>query len=163
MPAAAQDMGAQAPGFVLASGGARALATSQRDRLHVELADGALRLAPGAQPAGWTLELRWTGLGRLGAVGPAPAVEGSPVVEAGRASYRHAGGAEQWYVDTPRGLEQGFTMAERPPGEGGEVVIELGVGGGFTPVLATGGRDVSLRAARGRVALRYSGLVARDA
>ncbi|MBI4700937.1 MAG: FG-GAP repeat protein [Deltaproteobacteria bacterium] len=160
---AAQRGSEQAQGFVLAAGGARAEATSLRDRLHVELAEGALRLAPAAEPAGWTLALRWTGLGRIGAVAPAPRVEAGPVVEAGRASYRHAGGAEQWYADTPRGIEQGFTLAERPPGDGGDLVIEIGVGDGFTPVLTAGGREISLRAADGRAAVRYSDLLAREA
>lgn len=63
---------------------------------------------------------------------------------------------EEWYVNDEAGLEQGFTLAERPEGDG-PLVVELAVAGaqpvlqGDAIVFATGGRK-----------LRYGQLVAND-
>jgi hypothetical protein len=67
-------------------------------------------------------------------------------------------GLVEWYVNTPAGLEQGFTLAERPDGEG-SLVIELALSG----ATATLGDDaLTIRTTTGR-RLRYGKLFARDA
>ncbi len=66
----------------------------------------------------------------------------------------------EWYVDGPLGLEQGFTLSAPPPCAG-PIAIETAVSG-LAPVSA-GGRAAELRDGDGRLALRYTGLSARDA
>jgi hypothetical protein len=80
-----------------------------------------------------------------------------------RVEYRR-GDLTEWYVNSSQGLEQGFTLAQRP-GEGrdGEpLVIALGVSGGLRPAQKTGGDAVLFESDQG-VVLRYAGLRAWDA
>jgi hypothetical protein len=67
-------------------------------------------------------------------------------------------GLLEWYENTPSGLEQGFTLKQRPAGEG-PLVLELSVDGGEA---ALHGDAVVFKTATGR-RLRYSKLVATDA
>ena len=89
---------------------------------------------------------------RLARVAP-----GTVVAEGTRVEIRRPGLIE-WYENSPAGLEQGFTLAQRPAGEGG-LAIELAVSGataelrGDEPVFVT---------ARGRQ-LSYGKLAAFDA
>ncbi|MBV9048232.1 MAG: hypothetical protein JOY58_08180, partial [Solirubrobacterales bacterium] len=53
----------------------------------------------------------------------------SPRLRAGRAVYARAGGVLEWYVRKRSGVEQGFTLARRPPGRSGELTAELRFGG----------------------------------
>ena len=64
----------------------------------------------------------------------------------------------EWYVNSRSGLEQGFTLAERPAGAG-PLVLELGVAGAQASLA---GQAVVLATQAGR-RLRYGELVARDA
>ncbi|MGH7821006.1 MAG: hypothetical protein ACREQ9_14675 [Candidatus Binatia bacterium] len=50
-----------------------------------------------------------------------------PVASESRVEIRRPGFVE-WYVNSPEGLEQGFTLSERPAGEG-PLVMEIAVGG----------------------------------
>ncbi len=83
-----------------------------------------------------------------------------------RVEYQRAGITE-WYVNDPRGLEQGFTLFERPgtPKEGERLTISVGVSGGLRPVLSSAGDAVLLQSSEGghKTVLRYAGLHARDA
>jgi hypothetical protein len=101
---------------------------------------------------------------RLGLVG-----HGRPgnFVRAGAATLKTSGNRveyqrgtlTEWYVNEKDGIEQGFTLAERPAGEGA-LMVELSVDGGLSPVMRDGyvsiGRD-------GTGMLRYGGLKAWDA
>ena len=80
-----------------------------------------------------------------------------------RVEYRR-GDITEWYANEPRGLEQGFTLAQRPgtAAEGEPLVIALGVSGGLRPALAADGGAVLLQTGK-RTVLRYGGLHARDA
>jgi hypothetical protein len=64
----------------------------------------------------------------------------------------------EWYKNSPAGLEQGFTLAKRPAGEG-PLRLELAVAGGEALLH---GDAVVFKTATGRQ-LRYSKLVATDA
>jgi hypothetical protein len=105
----------------------------------------------GGQPQ--LVELRLNGVGRGRSIGPV--APGEVIHHEGRVEI-HRPGLVEWYVNSAAGLEQGFTLAERPEGDG-PLVVELAVAGaqpvlqGDAIVFATGGRK-----------LRYGQLVAND-
>ena len=103
------------------------------------------------------LRLSLSGVGRgaaLAQVEPGEVV--TDVDDESRVRIRHAG-VVQWFANSPDGLEQGFTLAERPAGDG-PLVLELDVAGaraslvGDAAVFDTGSRK-----------LRYGELAAADA
>ncbi|MCH7645531.1 MAG: FG-GAP repeat protein, partial [Myxococcales bacterium] len=101
------------------------------------------------------LSLNLVGVGRgetLARVGP-----GEVSSEGARVEIQRPGLLE-WYENSPAGLEQGFTLNERPTGEG-PLRLELAVAGGEA---ALHGDAVVFTTATGR-RLRYSKLVATDA
>ena len=69
------------------------------------------------------VDLRLARLGRE--PGLEPALPGELTSRGARVEIRRPGVLE-WYVNSPAGLEQGFTLAERPPGPG-PLVLELRV------------------------------------
>ena len=73
------------------------------------------------------------------------------------------GGIVEWYVNDPRGLEQGFTIAARPEGEGTLVEVELTLTGTLNPRLSEDGRAIDFVAPNGDRALHYAELVVTDA
>jgi len=79
-----------------------------------------------------------------------------------RLEYRRKGITE-WFENGKEGLEHGFTIAERPEGENGELRIALRQRGGLAAELNAGGRDVTYKTAQGDPALRYRKLVVTDA
>jgi YHS domain-containing protein len=77
-----------------------------------------------------------------------------------RIEYRR-GPLTEWYVNAPQGLEQGFSLRERPEHpQGGPLKIELAVSGGLQPALV--GEHIDLRR-DGRAVLLYTDLRAWDA
>jgi len=110
------------------------------------------RTADGS-PALLSLRLRAMGRGEsLGAVAP-----GDVVSEGARVEIRRPGLIE-WYENSSRGLEQGFTLSSRPEGDG-ELVLELAIAGARVALTATG---VRFETAKGRK-LDFGKLVAFDA
>lgn len=92
----------------------------------------------------------------------APAPEGAPRVEGNRVEIQRSAGVEEWFVNGPVGVEQGFTLAEALlKGEAGDLVLELRVAGDLTPSIVDGA--VALRSSDRRTALWYTGLFAEDA
>jgi hypothetical protein len=101
------------------------------------------------------LALRLAGVGqgeKLTSVGP-----GEVTSDGARVEIRRPGLIE-WYVNAPAGLTQGFTLRQRPEGEG-PLVLTLSVAGGEA---ALHGDAVVFRTATGR-RLRYGRLEAVDA
>jgi hypothetical protein len=88
---------------------------------------------------GASLRLAASHFGRLDSLVPVAAV--APQRSGGAAVYARPGsGYSEWYRSTERGIEQGFTIEQRPPGEG---PLELrftvrGAGGESLALLATG-------------------------
>jgi Fe-S cluster biogenesis protein NfuA len=80
-----------------------------------------------------------------------------------RVEYRRADLTE-WYVNGSQGLEQGFTLAQRPGtgNEGEPLVIAVAVSGGLLPVRTADDGAVLFESDKG-VVLRYAGLRAVDA
>jgi len=80
-------------------------------------------------------------------------------------------GIVEWYVNDPRGLEQGFTLLAPPPAPGGEgasdrfreVHIDLSLTGTLAPSFSADGQAIDFRAPGGAFVLRYSKLLVEDA
>ena len=74
------------------------------------------------------------------------------------------GDLTEWYVNGSQGLEQGFTLAQRPGTgrDGAPLVIALSVSGGLQPAQRAGDGSVLFKSAKG-VVLRYAGMKAQDA
>src|SRR5262245_61150284 len=114
-------------------------------RVHDRTAPGAPRL----------LALALVGVGRgkeLAAVPPGRVASDGARVEI------HRPGLVEWYLNSREGLEQGFTLAKRPEGDG-PLVLELSLAGA-QPRLA--GEEIRIRTRTGR-SLAYGALAARDA
>ncbi len=115
-------------------------------RVHDRTAEGSPEL----------LQLTLAGVGRgeaLAAVEPGAA----PVTDGDRVEI-HRPGLVEWYLNTEAGLEQGFTLAERPRGEG-PLVVELAVAGARPTLVG----DAVIFESEEQRPLRYGELVANDA
>ncbi|MCW5977458.1 MAG: hypothetical protein KIT09_05245 [Bryobacteraceae bacterium] len=108
----------------------------------------------------WGLELE-----SYGFAGHERAVKGAARVTAGndRVSYAWDEILEEWFINDQRGLEHGFTLRARPPGDGARLSLRLVVRGGLLPIIQSGGRDVRFLDTEGRSVLRYAGLKVWDA
>jgi hypothetical protein len=92
--------------------------------------------------------------GRLARVAPA-----GPVAKGNRVSYRR-GALEEWYLNGPFGLEQGFTLHQRPAGAG-RLTLAVQVTGSLLP--RRSGAEVVFADSGGKALARYGGLYALDA
>ena len=109
--------------------------------------------------ARWGLALRGYGYGdALQAANPA-----APQASANRVEYRR-GALTEWYVNGPLGMEQGFTLAERPGRSQSEpLTIALELSKDVSVLVDASGKGLTLTQGEGRPRLRYAGLVAYDA
>ncbi|MFO0782322.1 MAG: FG-GAP-like repeat-containing protein [Phycisphaerales bacterium] len=97
--------------------------------------------------------------GREGAlVCTAPA---SPQASGTRTWYER-GDLCEWYVETPRGLKQGFTVQRAAPGTG-PLRVEIAVRGTLTVSVDAGGQHATLCTAGGACAVDLGELLVRDA
>ena len=79
-----------------------------------------------------------------------------------RVIYRHDV-LEQWYVNGPLGLQQGFTVLEKPVEASGKTLtLWLGLHGDMKASLHGDRRGLDLKNPRGRDVLSYTGLLAYD-
>ncbi len=123
--------------------------------------------APGWE---WALALAHFGRGDLRCTfGPARLVPREERIEYLR------GDVTEWYVNSPRGLEQGFDLA-RPPEEAGcspesgsgagdasAVSLDLVLSGDLVPAIAGDGQAIDFRSPEHGVVLHYAALVVTDA
>jgi hypothetical protein len=144
-------LGAQQPAYQIAS--RRRDLSARTDQMAEQFGPGGLTLEYRSFRLGVTL-LGWGRADRLHR--PMSAV---PIARENRVSYRYPG-AEQWFVNGPLGVEQGFTIAHAPAGRG-RLTIALGVGGAIG-VSGESRSGLTLVGPDG-VSLSYSGLTARDA
>ncbi len=119
-----------------------------------------VRLVPrrDAAPA-WEWSVALVAWGRPGArrePGPARLSVAANRVDADR------GELVEWFVNDERGLEQGFTIATRPEGEG-PLVLDLALGGTLSADLAEDGQAADFTDATGARVLHYGALSAADA
>src|SRR5271154_364723 len=137
-----------------ASGGVFGAPTPTQ-HLHSSFGRSGLLVSSGTLRVG--LSLRTAGYGRVSQ--PISAV--APQVSANRVRYAHAG-LEEWYLNGPLGLEQGFTVARAPSGRvTGPLTLSMALAGDARASVAPGGQSVTF--SRGSSALSYGALVASDA
>jgi len=107
---------------------------------------------------GWQLGLAVTRYGHAGDLEPLPAAP--PFAEKERVRYRR-GPVEEWYVNRPEGLEQGFELEPpaRPRAE--PIILEMEVRGSLRAIEAANG--ITFVDAEGAAVVRYSDLKAWDA
>ena len=121
-----------------------------------------IRVVPRTGPAGaprWTwgiTPVRWGRAGQL-----APLETASPRAEGPRVDYDR-GPIGEWYLNAPKGLEQGFTLL-RPPEGAGPVQLEMDLTGTLLPTLSQDGQAVDFAIPGGERVLRYAELAVRDA
>jgi|GEM_PF-1409875 len=117
---------------------------------------GGLRVTSGADV--WSLTVMGVGYGDdVKALGSA-----QETVSGNRVDYDY-GGVSQWFVNGPLGLQQGFTLTQRPVGGEGPLTVDLALGGSLLATADAGGRSVTLARADGSSAMSYGGLIAYDA
>ena len=110
---------------------------------------------------GWTWGLELVSYGFVGnenTVGELACVE----AEGGRVAYTWDDTIEEWYVNDQLGFEHGFTVHERPDGEG-LLTLALRVRGSLKPAVQDNRLDVHFVDEHGASALTYSGLTVFDA
>ena len=134
-----------------------------------ELAFGTqgLQVESVEQPNDWTLRLSPSGYGAGETIAPLPGEPGMSVSR-DRVEYHwvdpqgKTASLSAWYVNSADGLEQGFTLASPPEGNG-DVVVEMRVGGDLTPRLDPDGQAVTFLPRQGsHEVLRYDKLVVTD-
>lgn len=115
----------------------------------------------GASPAPWSWGLALKSYGRAGTQNPVQRAE--VTTEDGRIVYHWDGILSEWFVNDPRGLEHGFTIAKRPADGQGPLVLEVAVRGTLRPDVAPDGQRVSFLDKEGSAVLDYAGLKVWDA
>lgn len=126
------------------------------------LSDG-IRVVPRTteQPV-WQLGLSLARIGRKGALQEVGTPRTVDVDQSRIESDR--GAVIEWYVNDRNGLEQGFTLLERPEvAAAGPLHLELGISGSLVPRFSDDGQAIDFVSASEGVVLRYAQLVVLDA
>jgi hypothetical protein len=113
--------------------------------------------------ARWHLEMRLVGIGHGTHLQPADRATGVQSTK-NRVEYQR-GSVTEWYLNGPLGLEQGFTLAEKPGSDdprAEDLQLELAIGGDLKPV-ATHPGVIDLQDARGLAPIRVRDLYVHDA
>ncbi len=106
----------------------------------------------------WGLELKCYAVGsQRFSVGES----GAGIASDNRLRFERGHGLTEWFVNDGRGLEQGWTIADRPAAGEGPVRLELAVRGDLSPVVSDSA--VTFTNAAGAAVVTYGGLKAWDA
>jgi hypothetical protein len=139
-------------------------ARNRQQRLEATFKRGAFRVSgEGPEGSPWTWGLRLVGYGY--GDDRQPMVQAELSSTANRIEYRR-GPIVEWYVNEPRGIEQGFTITAPSEGvgaSGGPLTVEMEVLGDLTPRMRSDGREIAFGTESGVTALRYGELHALDA
>ena len=162
LPVAAQHAISSAIGqdqsvYYAASGAAGVTLANPANGFTAQVQAGALHIATGSDT--WDMSL--AGLGYGGAVQPVGTAQTS--VNGNRVDSNYAT-IDEWYINGPGGLEQGFTVAPLPqPDATGSLTLELALSGDLMGTVNAAGDGLTLSRPDGSIALGYTGLVAYDA
>jgi len=139
-------------------------ASNDRQRQQYRVEAGTLRLAlKGIGSADYALAFRLAGYGRAGAVRSAGDVLHTEFPQGNQLRQHYAGELEEWFVNSPFGLEHGFTLNRPPAGDDGQpVVLALAVSGDLLPRVDADALGVSYLTPQGEPVFGYRGLVAFD-
>jgi hypothetical protein len=151
-----EALGADDASYRMRASGGGFQAVSQAQGLRLGFGRAGIVVESGATRLG--LRLRAVGYGAsLRALG-----EVAPRAHLNRVVYAHVGVSE-WFVNGPLGLEQGFTVSQRPRAKmDGSLILAMVLSGDLHASLGAGGQDLTLSYA-GKPSLRYGDLVATDA
>jgi hypothetical protein len=133
---------------------------AQGFRVHF-LEDGIRVVPRGAGDPEWTWGLSLLGWGRPGDRMPVEPVQPSPHED--RVDYWRDS-IDEWYVNTPAGLEQGFTITS-PPDDGtsdAPLHVDMLLTGTLRPILSEDGQAIDFATPQGVRVLHYSQLVVTD-
>ena len=120
--------------------------------------DRGVTIRPDSGQWTWGLELR-----SYGVTGRERQVAGRPRVTSDKyAIHFQSADFDHWYVNSAKGLEDGFTLARRPGGAAGPLRFRFAVRGGLQPSV-TDRTSVHFRDGAGADVLVYNGLRAWDA
>ncbi len=140
--------------------GSELSATNRAQDLRVKVGANGLTVRPGRSDS-WRLALRTRSISRD--AGLDKYVDAGPGLVANSGSHVQIdhGGWSEWFENRQDGIEQGWTIGARPPGEG-PIFVQLEVAGDLSLRIdsETGG---GFYRANGELALRYTGLKAADA
>ena len=134
-------------------------ATNPAHRFEARFNTEGLWIKPTGQ-TGWEFGLALTGWGRPGALDTADVrwlSSDEDRVELDR------GLVTEWFVNSPQGIEHGFTIPSPPGVEGDRLVFDLTLTGGLRPVFTDDGLAVDLFSNGNVSVLRYAKLVVTDA
>jgi hypothetical protein len=136
-------------------------APNRAQGLRTSFHESGIRVVPRTAVDGpaWSLGLTLARWGRSGGTSP---VEGARLRAQGPRVDYDRGPVGEWYVNAPRGLEQGFTLG-RPPEGAGPVQLEMDLTGTLHPSLSEDGQAVNFALLGGERVLRYADLAVRDA
>jgi len=87
----------------------------------------------------------------------------SPKLTRNRVGYQHGEGLQQYLVNGPLGVEQGFVLAERPRGQRNSIVLVLSVDDALLPTAVLGASEIAFYTPTGEPWLHYTDLFAHDA
>ncbi|MGA2253266.1 MAG: GH25 family lysozyme, partial [Thermoguttaceae bacterium] len=120
------------------------------------LQSGALQVSTGSDT--WDMSL--VGLGYGGAMQPVGTAKTSANGNRVDCNY---GPIDEWYVNGPSGLEQGFTVTPPQSNASGSLTVELALGGDLVGMVNAAKDGLTLSELDGSTALGYTGLSACDA
>ncbi|MEI8194872.1 MAG: MBG domain-containing protein, partial [Phycisphaerae bacterium] len=118
---------------------------------------GSLQVAVGTDT--WSMSLVAFGYG--GMLQPAGTAQ---TTTNGNRVDNNYGAIDEWYVNGPGGLEQGFNVAPAAPSDvSGSLTVQMDLSGNLRGTVNAAGDGLSLTRSDGSTALAYTGLVAYDA
>jgi len=132
-----------------------------RHKMRIAFEREGVRVTPAKGEASWELGLRLKGYGYEGALQTPPV---ATLQAAGNRMEYRCGDLVEWYVNDGRGLEQGFTLRQRPgASRGRRLRVEMELSGTLAARWAEGSDSAAFVDAAGKTLLSYGGLVAWDA
>jgi large repetitive protein len=143
--------------YSVASGVAGADLANLANGFTAQVHAGALQVSAGTDT--WDLSLMGV------SYGPAAQAPGTAQTSVnGNRVDANFGTIDEWFVNSPAGLEQGFNVAPLPQSElTGSLTVELALGGDLKAAVNAAGDGLALARLDGSAALVYSGLTAYDA
>lgn len=136
---------------------------NESQNLRTTFASGRVELEGRDELGAWRMRLALEAWGREGSLVPAAEAEGQASL--GRFEYRR-GAVTEWYMNSERGVEQGFTVAERPEASfrqgAGWLELRLSVDEAAAVELFDDGRSALFHSVD-RELFSYTGLSAWDA
>ena len=139
----------------------RVVARNPGQQWHAEFDGKGFTVTPDNGAWLWGLDL--TGYGSRTFAVAAPA--SLPHPEGNKITFQRDENLAEWFINDSRGLEQGWTIRQRPGrGDSGiPLELHLSTRGNVRPQVSTSGKSVTFRQESGSDALTYSGLKAWDA